>query len=497
MQNRTGLLRLYPSAAGQGGLIRTQDSIYLACDKPIDPSTVTADAFRLQRHEVRNPTPESVDVRVRLIENESEVRRRPRPSALRSSAPSETWEREPRACLVELTPVTRLAAGSWELIPVREAEGSEPRLRDFGGRPVLFAEASSMLRLTVDDPSAETGGRDFREEFQSRRYLSPVAVPGYDGTAYWSESGRVEVRYPAAAGSGADGDVLLGENEARSDVQGTSLDLPKDVECALSPDPGLVVLRCQGRMTIRGKLSREASPDERTGASVLEWAPSSREGKGSTESNAGTETLTAWIQKQRAAGTTWTVLIAGGDLEISGSLTSRTPLLLVAGGRIRVPGKVAGVRTGDSVPPVYLLREGGGFNIEPNPRPAPLMIDEPRGANPLKKSLRFAALSGPIPQRGSVLRWLPPESGGSPESKGGSWRIRFVPELRSAPTEATELHPVESPALLEPAGPVQFLVELEVASANDAGVWNPPWIDYVHLSWEQPQAEATPGGDDR
>ena len=537
MQNRSGLLRLFPSTAGQGGLVRSQDSIYLACDKPIDPSTVTADAFRLvaQEHLARkdSPPPQSVAVRVRVLENESVVRRRPRPAGLRSSAPAEAWEREPRACLLELTPVTRLAAGTWELRVVPEVEGSEPRLRDFGGRPVVFAEASSTLR---SDPSAETGGREFREDFESRRYFSPVAVPGCDGTAYWSDSGRVEVRYPAAAGTGADSDVVLGSSEERHDVQGTSLDLAQDVECRLSAKPGLVVLRCQGRMSIRGKLTRsapwDASKESGRDPSLVEWAKLLVEQAKEREklrdkserSVAGGETLSEWLQKERAVDGNWTVLVAGGDLEISGVLSTTTPLLLVAGGRIRVPGKVewkvdegrrkvslpAETAPGpDASAPekaaevvvvggVFLLREGGGLEIDPKPSLAPIVLDEPQGGNPLRRKLRFAALSGPIPQRGGVLRWLPPDSGGSPESTSGAWRIRFVPELASTPTGATEFRPVDSPALLEPPGPVQFLVELEVEPESELSrAWNPPWVDYVHLSWEQPPAEAGPGGDDR
>ncbi len=511
MQNRSGLLRLFPSTAGQGGLIRGQDSIYLACDKPIDPSTVSADAFQLRRHPDHPAprvalSPEIVPLRVRVLENDSDLRRRPRPSGLRSSAPAEAWEREPRACLLELTPVTRLAAGVWELSLVAEAESSEPRLQDFGGRRVrpvgLYQpdRASGYWPLRID-PSAETGGREFREEFESRAYFSPVAVPGYDGTACWSESGRVEVRYPAAAGSGADGDVVLEKSEARSDVQGTSLDLAADAACKLGSKPGLVVLRCQGRMSIRGRLER-TTPGLGPDAELQRWA------KLRAEAEPVTETLSAWLEKQRAADANWTVLVAGGDLEISGTLVTTTPLLLVAGGRIRVPGKVEcrleSLWTPEKpVEPeiaggVYLLRDGGGLDIDPKPAPAPLLLDAPQDGNPLRKKLRFAALSGPIPQRGGVLRWLPPDSGGSPESASGAWRIRFVPEIAPGPAGPTELHPVEGPALLDPPGPVQFLVELEVEPAGDkTRAWNPPWVDYVHLSWDQPQAEAGQGGDDR
>src|SRR6185503_1045599 len=148
-------------------------------------------------------------------------------------------------------------------------------------------------------------------------------------------SGRLEVRYPAAAGSGIDSDVVLGEHEERSDIQAVSIDLPMDVDCQLSAKPGLVVLRCQGRMTIRGKLSREAPWSAKT--EVVRDPGLSAWGRGPKSIP---ETLSTWLLRQRALrtedpegktslGGNWTVLIAGGDLDIPGSLSSRTPLLLV------------------------------------------------------------------------------------------------------------------------------------------------------------------------
>jgi hypothetical protein len=68
-----------------------------------------------------------------------------------------------------------------------------------------------------------------------------------------------------------------------------------------------------------------------------------------------------------------------------------------------------------------------------------------------------------------------------------------VRELSKPPDSASALQIVDSPVLLEPPGPVQFLVELEVETG---GVWNPPWVDYVHLAWEEtPPREGSAGGD--
>lgn len=530
LQDRVGLLRLFPTAAAQGGLIRAQDSIYLACDKPIDPSSVQADGFSLtlvQRLGQVTTTSwgDRVPVRVRVIENDSEVRRRPRPATAHSSAPPEAWEREPRACLIEVTPVRRLSLGTWALKPDAEPNAdrgeTDPGLRDFGGKPVLVADSAGSFAIRVDDPSAEAGRGVLVEEFDNGQLRSPVAVPGCDGAAYWRESGRVEIRYPAAAGSGEDGAVTLRAREDRTDVQATSIDLPEGSTCRLSDRPGLVVLRCQGRMTIRGPLIREAAWDPRAEAardpSLVDWwrrcLPNGK--------NSG-QTLSQWLDEERTRNGNWTVLISGGDLEIDDSLTISTPLLLVAGGRIRVLKSIHGVRGTVEVPKqsgpdsdlesvtvggIYLLGEGGGYGILSEASHAPIVADEPQGANPLAIHLRFAALSGPIPSSGEVSRWLPPESGGSGDRApppgsarrlelpvSGSWHVRFVRELSKPPDSASPLETVDSPDLLDPPGPVQFLVELDV---EPGGVWNPPWVDYVRLAWEETPPREGPAGGDR
>jgi len=170
---------------------------------------------------------------------------------------------------------------------------------------------------------------------------------------------------------------------------------------------------------------------------------------------------------------------------------------------VAVPAGPAGepAREGQKVGGVYRLGEGGGYGIEPEAvysRP-PIHIDPPHGANPIVERLRFAVLSAPIPPRGEVVRWLPPDVHGRssreprqgdarptrPEAQepGPGWRVRYLPELHTPTPKAADLAPVDSPLLLDPPGPLQFLVELELESG---GTWDPPWIDSVHLSWEQP-----------
>ena len=185
-------------------------------------------------------------------------------------------------------------------------------------------------------------------EFDSRRLRSAVALPGYDGTAAWGESGRVTIRFPAAAGSGSDGHVVLGEREDRADVQGVSLDLPEGRACRLRPTTGLVVLRSQGRMTIRGRLSREVSWDPlaeiEKDSTLKPWSSWSRPSPvGPAPPEGPLWTLSDWLDAAKAGDWNWTVLIAGGDLAVEGEFTSTNPVLLVAGGTIRVSGSVRGV----------------------------------------------------------------------------------------------------------------------------------------------------------
>src|SRR6185436_2222695 len=104
MQDKLGLLRLFPAPAARQDLpyvIGTDDSIYLACDKPLDPTSVHDEDFELV---LGSPARERIAVRARLVENQPTPAPRPRHPALRSSIVSDNWEREQRAALLELTP---------------------------------------------------------------------------------------------------------------------------------------------------------------------------------------------------------------------------------------------------------------------------------------------------------------------------------------------------------------------------------------------------------
>lgn len=516
-QDRVGIVRIFPTAGAQGTIVASRDAIHLACDKPIDPSTVLPEAFRLEKVGSNKP----LGIRVQLLENHPEAVQAPRPAAARSSRAPKDWERERRSCVIEVTPEEALDRRESYVLRIDPRPGaSSAFLRDFSGNPVL-ADSAQGWGIIVRELAEDRGRSELREEFDSRRLRSAVALSGYDGTAAWGESGRVTVRFPAASGSGRDGHVVLSEREERSDVEGVSLDLQEGAICRLRSTPGLVVLRCQGRMTIRGQLSRDVPWDP---ASEIEkdptLAPWSKWSRDSTRSPQSERTpsepppwvLSDWLEAARAGNWNWTVLVAGGDMSIEGELKSTNPVLLVAGGTIRVSGSVRGVEanvkprtaagpgTGGeiSLGGVFLPKDSAASRKEVWPAmTASLLIDEPIGPNPLVEKLRFAALSSPVPPAGDVLRWLPPRIGGGPSDpaspRNDRWRVRFVPELASAPRGTEDPAWVDDPALIASPGPIRFLIELDVVPG---GSWNPPWVDFVHLAWEgPPQTPRLPFGD--
>jgi hypothetical protein len=492
-QDRLGVLHMVPPLTGPQDTYQlgTLDAIYLACDKPIDPSTLHDDDFEL-RSQSKEPSA-TIPLRVRLIENEPAAALRARPLQARTSSPASGWLRERRAALIELTPKQPPTVGNWSLhvLPARTEHSF--CLRDFSGQSILRSRQGPIpIQFVVQAPREAIVSVDFID----RRLRSPVAVAGADGTACWNESGRVEVRYPAAAGSGVDGEVLLDSEESRTDVQATRIELAARRECAWRKESGIAVLRSQGRLTIAGKLVRrvvDASAHAPTEKTLERWHNANDVRKRDIEFPV--QTLSEWLAAAQADDLHWTVLIAGGDLVIEGELTVNTPLLLCAGGVVRVSGAVHGVEGS-----VFLMREGGGLAINPPAAPVPsfLRLDQPVGHNPLRVPLLFAVMTGPIPETGRVARWLPADVGGSRDGEqhkyNGTWRVRYVHESAHAGEVSLDKEGVDSPAALDPPGALQACIELFV---QPGGAWDPPFVDYIRLGLDPSGSESPESGERR
>lgn len=433
------------------------DPILLECPTPLDPRTVRAEAFQLS---------EGFELQVRLVRNDAggaEIELRPRG--------------ESRGTFAALEP------GSWyALVLVRDHAP-----RTLSGLPVQarWEEATAgSARVEVRRPMALDRLRvDFDEQSEDRdpqagRALpqadlrSNEAVPGFDGTADWSR-GRVTIRYPRAAGSGAEGRVeLAGEVEQR-DLHAARLTLPAGASASL-PAEGLVVLRSQAALVIDGELARPAPAGE---PPPMDFAPG--------------DTLSAWLDYARAQDPAWTVLVAGGDLWISGDLRVSGPLLLVTGGRLRISGSVRASK-------IWKLGPGSGTFAEPMiewvptadrwslPPERRFVVDEPE-ENPLVEPLRYAVLSGNFRPADGVAAWRPGLFGGSPGA--GKLRLRWLGQ-RTTEAGIVEFGPVDDAILLPGADSLRFRIELEMPAGG--GVWDPPTVDYVEFRWDA----APPGNSD-
>lgn len=484
LPERTAPLYFFPPPSGRDMLaqIGAFDSLYLDSDKPIDPASVRDGEFVFRSE---SDPAVLVPARARLLENDAKARVRPKSSRFVSVASEADWEREPRAALLELSPVTRLAPGGWKLTLER---GRGPL--DFSGHVLWRVSPLAPPRFVVGFRGPEAGGGLQSEEFLDRRLWSAVEVPGTDGTVYWGETGRAEVRYPRAAGDGSDGRVRLEGDVERGDVQAIALEVAPDARVRLAPAPGPVVWRAQGRLVVRGRVERDvALAPETVRAQAVDLTAVRDVPKRA-------QTLSAWLARAAEEGLSVTVLVAGGDLVVDSGAELRvdTPLLLVAGGVVRIRGTVRGPQDAGR-PTVFVLGDGGG-DITPAPAWADrLALDPVVEGNPLREELHYAILSGPIPQRGLADSWLWFEALGSPRGSAGAsrWTLRFVSEFEGTPRGIDALAPVEDPRQLEGSPTIRMLLEMWLAPGPRFDV---PFVDRVVVRYD-PRRPRAGGGSGR
>jgi hypothetical protein len=424
-----------------------RSSLILGCAEPLDPSTLRGSDFAVR------PKRGGAPVGVRAVLCEPPLDRLS--GRLLAGYRSAGW--------VELIPLARLEPGEYWL-------EFEPALalRDYGGNPVWVtwpgqAEGAPFPQFSVSGASTRPPGR-YRESFLDTVRRSPVVPPDegrpWDGMAHWGRTGRVAIRYPAAVGDGSDGEVTFDAavlDDRRTELDATRLSIPGELHLTA---PGLVVLRAQGRMHVEGRLHRTPVLDP-------DRPPPSM--KDSFDGG----TLSDWLARARATDPPWLVLIAGGDLVI-GDFDFDTPVLCAAGGVVRITG-----RGGELVPnELWVLGEGGATDPDTSVERANLVIDPP-ATNPLVERLGFAVMSGPLPPRGKVVRWLAGHVDG--HAGTGRYRVRYLLDpVDLAPGVTPEL--VDDPRFLDDASPIRFLVELELGPGV---AWDPPFVDEVVLTWEE------------
>ena len=415
-------------------LLASADSLEFECAEPLDPLSLVDGEFTLRPLEGAAGGEVPLDPHLRSNSREGGAR-------------------------LELRPRRRLAPGRFLLqAPVGVS------VRDFGGNPVWLPGLPAELVVEVVEGS-EVRALDV-ESFLDDTRLSTIPVPGVDGAATWGEGGQLTVRYPAAAGTGSEGAVVLRGAEGRSDLHATRLEVPAGLAVELVSVPGLVVLRSQGAMTIEGSVRRGSGPGN---------AMNPQRGMTLTDFLAGARHLA-----ELGSEPNWTVLIAGGDLRIPGELVVDGPLLLVAGGRLVVTGRVR-AQEGQ----LWLLGRGGGSGLQVARGEAELVIDPPY-LNPLAEPLTFAALSTPMPASGGVLRWIGAEVVG--DSRGGRHEVLFVSADADLSGPRESWGAVSSPRDLLSAPALRLLVLLTVEPPDPRSrrppPWSPPFVDEVRLEWE-------------
>lgn len=463
-------------AAGEPGSSETlplpwDEALELRCDEPIDPRSLDPSdyEFRLAPDaspwsRQGGPSPAIQVARIEVVSNRSEE------SSGSGGEPGARLRVHPR------TPFPVASGRGPAVFEFRRRGAGEGGLRDFSGTSVGWRQRSIRFFVARWDVRSPESANSYTFDFADDLDFVPVLDRFSDGTARWVGNGRLDVRLPAAVGDGRAGDVILEAAEGRADVAATRLTLPEGTRTELTGS-GLVVLRSQGRVDLDGDLFRPAPAGEVPGM----WDPSRLFLPGDES-----ESLSAWLRRAREADHPWTVVIAGGDLVVRGTIDVGTPLLLVAGGRIRGAGRPRAAKG-----QLWLLGEGGGFELphqrDPNASPnvvPPLSIDEPVH-NPLVRPLTFVALSSPVPKGQRPRLWLEAEVLGHRGARG-DYRVQFLRAdvLQRGEQGLAEAARFDQPGLVvDPGGgaPVRMRVELIVHPRR--GLWDPPYVDRVELAW--------------
>ncbi len=422
------------------------DPIVLVCGEAIDPRSLENEVLELfSLAAIEQGTierGEGIPLSIRIVENRRDL------------------------CRIELVPVVRPGGARMPLetgtyVVRRTLEG----LQNLVGRRIEIAWTGPR-RMQIDVVAGDLRQEITQEvtSWQNPEHL-PECSERFDGSAVGPPaSGPLMIRFPRAAGSGVDGEVLLTEWNGELDLNATRLEVPSGVEVDL-PGAGWIVLRSQGPIEVHGTLRRAAEQ-----GSASKDSPLARELRAlSFRSQEEWGELSRWLEHGRESGEPWTVLVAGGDLRISGTIEVHAPLMLMAGGWIHVSGRIDAQEIWKS--------PQGGDNLA-RVFDAPLRLDPP-SENPLRRTLRMVAFSSTIRPQRTVLAWGPIDVQGDPGA--GSFSVEFVGLRKASRAGAEERYgPVPELELLGGCQGLELVVILEVPPGRGEP-WDPPRLDRIQL----------------
>ncbi len=421
--------------------VQEGEPIRLWCAEPLDPRSLHSEDFSIWYHKRGQPTATKFsDVRVSMVQNRH----------------SELLLQNEGAAVLECTSEKLLDPrlnGQFSLRIARNA-----RLVDFSGHSPWPAAGPSGPRsefFFLVEPVDAQGQSRLRLDFLDREHLSSQEIPWVDGEVHL-QPGRLTVAMPTCAGLGTDGELQLEGAVGLGDHQGIRTGVAEGKVATLPEEPGLVILRSQGAWNQRGGLKRSTGAD---------WKSTPGQWLAEHPGASADELLQFAIENNR----NWTILIAGGDLVLQGDFDVDTPVLLVAGGRVRSEARV-----NCPVGELYKVGVGGGSGDTQPMRNLDLTLPE-SGVNPLHVRQRYAVVTSSLP------RWVADRYEWEHLSVGardGSGRAEVLFLSHKGPVELDRC--VTHPRALPPHEPLRILILLTV---EPGGSWDPPAVDFIHLSW--------------
>ena len=328
--------------------------------------------------------------------------------------------------------------------------------------------------------------------------FGPVLDPRADGTARWSGQ-----RAPGYSLSGRGWNGERRSSEARRhdalrrrrsgirtvpmtgvDVHATSIDCPAGDGGHACRASGIVVLARPGAH----RSLRSASSEGPTSRRNPMW---SSEPRPKVERLAASEDLSAWLRGAIERDECWTVIIAGGDLIARGTIDVDTPLLLVAGGRIRgeCPPRrrlhrsalAARAMVGDSNLP-FRQGSGGPGSVGSAASHRRADRESTRSSTDVRGDQFAGAQGGGAATLGSVRRWSRPAI-----REEESVRVQYLPAnalsrgedgLGQAVLADEPMGALEADST---GGRVRVRIALTVEPYR--GPWEPPFLDRLRLTW--------------
>ncbi len=441
------------------------EPILLLGEEPVDPSSLAGEDFELVKRSSSGSLPRSavVPLSAHLVQNYDK-----RATFAEGGA------------VVELRPRdTPLEPGAYVLRMAREG-----RVNDLGGHAMILVSPTATRALDLRVEAGRRAGRDglaaHLESFSNPLTRSGEVWEDADGAAWWRDSGRVEVRLPRLVGEGRDGELQLRGELEFDDAHATRVRIDAGDSANLTRAGGLVMLRAQASIRIAGQLSRarpqaaDGSADS-AGACDVEWLAALQ---GET---LDAEQVLARLVEQ---GVTATVIVAGGDLVIDGRLEFPTPLILIAGGRIRI-ARQAHVEARRlwflDLSTESIAHYVSGARIGAGQRLAWSLA--PLERNVLRTPLRLAVLSSSLPPRGARRFEYGPRI--TARHGAGRARVRYLGDRPVGSPSRSPAPLVDDPALLM-CSTLRLLIELEVFPAEGGAeqAWDPPWVDDVLIEYE-------------